>query len=193
MMSLTYPIEKEHSWQRCLWESQEFQYIRFDVLSAIGDLRNRHVLDVGCGDGEMCRYLKGRYQGISYTGVDCNPDMFSAAMKRLPTGVFIIAGMADVSTMPDFDNKYDYAFLSGVFNGEGQGIEDYVYCYLPKLFYKVKLGVAINFLNAEYEHRHPDFHMWSPQNMASFATTFCNNVQIRKDYLPNDFTLYLRK
>ena len=52
-------------------------------------------------------------------------------------------------------------------------------------------GVAINFLSITDPRRDPIFHLYDPHAMQTFCQTFCPHVQVRQEYLPNDFTLYL--
>ena len=50
------------------------------VLELMGDLRNAHVLDVGCGDGVLVCAAGSR--GADATGLDSDPAMLAAARMR---------------------------------------------------------------------------------------------------------------
>ncbi|HSX83518.1 MAG TPA: hypothetical protein VLQ80_33820, partial [Candidatus Saccharimonadia bacterium] len=52
-------------------------------------------------------------------------------------------------------------------------------------------GVAINFLSITDLQTDPIFYHYDPQIMLAYCQTFCPDVRVREDYLPNDFTLYL--
>ena len=52
-------------------------------------------------------------------------------------------------------------------------------------------GVAINFLSITDPQTDPIFYHYDPQVMLAYCQTFCPDVRVREDYLPNDFTLYL--
>ena len=64
------------------------QSIRFQVLTEIGDLRNATILDVGCGFGDLCRFLEKKKLNVKYHGVDINQDFIDVAKKRNPNGKF---------------------------------------------------------------------------------------------------------
>ncbi|MBI4677678.1 MAG: class I SAM-dependent methyltransferase [Elusimicrobia bacterium] len=59
------------------------------------DLRpgDRDVLDVGCATGELIHYLKGRWPGLAYTGVDVSARMIKQARARLPDCRFEVGSL----------------------------------------------------------------------------------------------------
>jgi ubiquinone biosynthesis O-methyltransferase len=50
------------------------------ILSLLGDVGGRRVLDVGCGDGDLAIELRRR--GACVTGIDASSDMIEAAKAR---------------------------------------------------------------------------------------------------------------
>ena len=50
-----------------------------DVLAATVDLAGRDVVDIGCGAGELVRWL--REQGAHPVGVECGPAMRARAIE----------------------------------------------------------------------------------------------------------------
>ena len=59
------------------------------VFDACGDLTDRSVLDIGCGEGYCARELKRRGAG-DYLGVDQSTEMIAAAQaqeSREPVGI----------------------------------------------------------------------------------------------------------
>ena len=40
------------------WPSKKSQYLRFEELIKIGNLSNKTIHDVGCGNGEFFKFLK---------------------------------------------------------------------------------------------------------------------------------------
>ncbi|KKU75665.1 MAG: hypothetical protein UY00_C0036G0015 [Candidatus Wolfebacteria bacterium GW2011_GWA1_47_6] len=65
------------------WSDTKSQETRFAAMCKVGDLDNRSVLDVGCGLGDFYIYLKDRYQGVEYTGIDINPRYIEQAKAYL--------------------------------------------------------------------------------------------------------------
>src|SRR5215472_16637238 len=50
------------------------------ILSLLGEVSGRHILDVGCGDGDLAIELLRR--GAYVTGIDSSSDMIAAAKAR---------------------------------------------------------------------------------------------------------------
>jgi 2-polyprenyl-3-methyl-5-hydroxy-6-metoxy-1,4-benzoquinol methylase len=57
------------SYKSLNWESQEGQELRFRILSEIGDLSHKKILDVGCGLGHFADWLQKCDIDFKYTGV----------------------------------------------------------------------------------------------------------------------------
>jgi len=54
------------------------------LLELLGDVVGRRVLDAGCGDGYLARFLAGR--GARVTGIDISPRLIEAARGMDPAG-----------------------------------------------------------------------------------------------------------
>ena len=57
------------------WESKEAQYMRFEIFTSNVDIKNKKILDVGCGLGNLLEYLIDKGINIEYTGVDILEDI----------------------------------------------------------------------------------------------------------------------
>ncbi len=76
----------------------------FDLL---GDVAGQRVLDAGCGDGYLARFLASR--GAQVTGIDISPRLIEAARQRDPDGR-IGYRVADLSRpQPDLAGSFDAA------------------------------------------------------------------------------------
>jgi SAM-dependent methyltransferase len=62
----------------------------------------RRALDVGCGEGRVCRWLRGL--GIETTGLDPTPELIAHARKLDPGGHYVEADAADMGLA---DASYD--------------------------------------------------------------------------------------
>ncbi len=51
-------------------------------ISYIGDLREKHILEVGCGNGLNCHYIDGRFGTRSITGIDLSDENLEIARKH---------------------------------------------------------------------------------------------------------------
>lgn len=95
------------------WDDSARAWI--ETMGEAGDLGRRHVLDpafrrkldgrrfrraldVGCGEGRMCRLLRGF--GVETVGIDPTPAMIEEARRRDPSGDYRLAG-AEQLPFPD--------------------------------------------------------------------------------------------
>ncbi len=89
------------------------------VTEKIGLTVGMKVLDVGCGTGEFTRYLARQTNGISYTGLDNDPDFIAAAKKRsqgAENGNSFEFVTGDAAAMPFEDGCFDVVVSHTFFN-----------------------------------------------------------------------------
>lgn len=70
--------------------------------AACGDVAGLDALDVGCGEGRMCRWFSE--QGARPVGLDPTPEMIAAARARHPAGTYV---EASAESMPFADASFD--------------------------------------------------------------------------------------
>lgn len=100
-----------------LWNSREFQRLRFEVLRGMVDLDGLTLLDAGCGLGDLCEHLRERnVQLARYVGVDGVPEIVEAAKRRqLPHAEFHCRDfVADAEALRL--GRADVIFFSGSLN-----------------------------------------------------------------------------
>ena len=80
------------------WRGVLDQALRFEVALEAGDFRGHglRVLDLGCGTGELCRYLRHSGRSAAYTGVDVVRSVVERARATHADGRFV---HADVLTL----------------------------------------------------------------------------------------------
>jgi ubiquinone/menaquinone biosynthesis C-methylase UbiE len=78
-----------------------------EVLAESLPLAGRDVVDVGCGDGSLVRWL--RSQGARVTGVECGAEMLRRARAADPTGAYVDAGGQQ---LPFDDGSFDIVVYS---------------------------------------------------------------------------------
>ena len=54
----------------------------YDLLSRVGAERARRVVDLGCGPGNLTKYLEKRWPGSAIEAMDTSPEMVAAARER---------------------------------------------------------------------------------------------------------------
>src|SRR5438270_3188282 len=92
--------------------STEGKRFRFHKLMEIADLRNRRVLDLGCGIGDFYPLLIEKFGQLDYTGIDLVPETIDFAAKKYPRARFLCR---DLSTN-GLDETFDYVLASVIFN-----------------------------------------------------------------------------
>ena len=98
------------------WDDPQTQYFRFHELTRYLDLNNgkQSLLDIGCGNGELYKFLNfNGYRG-QYTGYDINEKLLGHARSRFAE---IDVHCKDILSS-DFDATptFNYVLMSGVFN-----------------------------------------------------------------------------
>jgi ubiquinone/menaquinone biosynthesis C-methylase UbiE len=176
----------QHSARAIGWENKEIQHLRFEVLTDIGDLEGARILDVGSGLGDMYGFLESQLDKFEYVGIDITPGLLNDARNKYPDGDFRNMEVFEID-----DNSFDYAFASGVFS---YNIPDYLEKYfqiVEKMFGIAKKGVAFNMLNKAHHDIDDMFMAYDPDEIAELCKRFTDNVVLNKNYLPQDFTIYL--
>ena len=75
------------------WESSQAQLSRFYVLVENIDIRNKKILDAGCGLGNLYEFLSGLDSSFQYSGVDISKKLISYCNKTYPDAFFYCADL----------------------------------------------------------------------------------------------------
>jgi 2-polyprenyl-3-methyl-5-hydroxy-6-metoxy-1,4-benzoquinol methylase len=76
------------------------------ILTLLGDIRGRNVLDVGCGDGDLAVELWRR--GAIVTGIDASSEMVEAARARAKReGADIALTVGEAASIPFDPERFD--------------------------------------------------------------------------------------
>jgi SAM-dependent methyltransferase len=76
------------------------------MLRLAGEVRDRDVIDVGCGEGRFCRLLAER--GARTTGIEPTTTLLAKARERDSSGTYVQAG---AESLPVADSSFDLAIL----------------------------------------------------------------------------------
>lgn len=170
--------------------SVESQESRLRVVSEIGDLSNKSILDVGCGFGDLYTFL--HRQGIHpnrYLGIDISSELLDVARKRLPEVEFELVGILDFEAT----EKFDFVVACGLFGLESPNWQRLLKKQLRKLYDLCEIGVIVNFLSCYTTWvKNPASHYADPAKIFEFVLkNLSNRVVLRHDYAANDFTIYM--
>ena len=73
------------------------QDIRFDILTSLYDCRNKTVLDIGCGFGDLNITLEQKFKSYRYLGCDLCEDLVAEGRKRYPNAHFLVGDFLELS------------------------------------------------------------------------------------------------
>jgi SAM-dependent methyltransferase len=90
-------LYREAPWHPDLQASPEMRLARVErhaSLFAHHVRRARHVLELGCGSGELLNYLAERYENVSFTGVDISVEKMNSSQRDRLSNLVIRTGDA---------------------------------------------------------------------------------------------------
>lgn len=185
-------VHPDETAQAVGWKEQKGQEKRFEILASIGDLNNASILDLGCGCGDLKKYLDGRFSNFHYIGVDLMPEFIETAKERFKDAEHTWFYHGDFSNMqlPEMD----YILISGALTYKVQEV-DYHTSMIEKIYNCVNKGFGFNMLtaNAKITERKPFLIGHDLQTIKSFCETICPNTQVITGYLEEDFTVFMYK
>ena len=172
------------------WSSSRTQKIRFRVLSEIGQLEGKRILDVGCGLADFYDFLRKNHINVEYTGIDVSEKLILLAKKKYPE---INVRVSDVMTDMKL-KRYDYVFGSGIHNLKLSDSKQRLKDILQRMFELCFIGAATNMLNIWYKEKNriaDHIYLADPIEIINYCRSITDYFLFRTDYLPNDFTLFL--
>jgi ubiquinone/menaquinone biosynthesis C-methylase UbiE len=171
------------------WGKYGRQALRFSILSGVGDLHGKDVLDVGCGFGDLYGFITTQRQTVHYVGIDLVAELVKEGQRRYPN-VELIVGDFDERT---FDKQFDYIIASGIFNFRLTKEDNWTYIMrtLDKMLTLAKKGVAVDFMTSWTDFQHPIAFHTDPSVLLQKLSVLTRRFVIRQDYMPYEYALYL--
>lgn len=175
---------------RVMWDDPEKQNYRFCELLEFVDLSaecSASILDVGCGNGELYRYLVERGFCGQYRGIDINDALLEEAKARFPQGSF-----AHVDAAPA--EPSDYVLMSGLFNANAGQDEQWVYDLLDRYFALCTKALLFNAISGYVSRRDSHLFYLPLKSVVDFVARHLSPVfEIRHGFLPFNYTVCVRK
>lgn len=161
--------------------SRESQMRRFASLARIGDVTGRSVLDFGCGTAALWQYFVSRSTlPALFRGVDIVEDLLDVAAQNCPSGRF---------TTPDGlgDERFDYVFVSGLFNDRRAGSRRFWQSTVTDLFARTDVGLAFNIMSTYVDYRDDVLFYERPERAFAFIKEHLTPyVTLHHDYLAKE-------
>ena len=170
--------------------NEERRNERFKILTEIGIQSGDTILDLGCGFGDLQKYLLKNDIKVKYIGIDINEEIIKIAKKE--------NSVLDVRVLDilneNFNEPVDYIVSTSSFNNKlnEESNYDFVDKLLKKCYSIAKKGVAIDFLSSYVDYRvDDDVFYYEPEQLFSRAKKITKRVCIRHDYKLFEFCLYM--
>lgn len=172
------------------WHQKGAAHQRFRQMWAEIDFNSKSVLDVGCGFGEMAKFLKKRYEGVAYTGVEIVPEFIKVAKKHHPEYRFEVRDYFE-DPMPQ---KFDVVMASGVLNSNVENNMGYRKKAIKIMFEHAKKVCVFNMLGGHPQSETEEgSNVWYADSMdvLKYCLGITRRVILRHHYHPTDFTIFM--
>ena len=172
------------------WHERGAAHQRFRQFWAEIDFTGKSVMDVGCGFGEMAKFLRKRYEGVEYTGVDIVPEFIAEARKIYPDSRFVVC---DYITDPIIE-KFDVILASGVLNSNVPDNMEFRKKAIKVMFDHTKKVLAFNMLGAHPQPKNDrPKNVWYADSLEilKYCMSLTRRVILRANYHPTDFSIFL--
>jgi len=165
------------------------QQIRFEILTQIGDLAHCSVLDVGCGYADFYPFLRQRFVGVQYHGIEQMPELLDLARARYGDDPAVTLTTGDFLREPL--PLSDYVLASGSLNYRHRRPR-FIYEAIETLYGSCRTGLGFNLLSWEPADGGP-LSAYNPTAIVAFCQTLALDVQLIEGYRDGDFTVFMRR
>jgi len=178
------------------FENSKTQNIRFSALLNGIDVKNKKILDVGCGLCNLIEFLNKKKVNYQYTGIDIMEKFVEISRRRYPGKKILYSDI--FSDNPFKKNSFDIVLVSDAFNLRLDNNKRFIKKALKVLFEISKKIVTFNLLHPHSPDREDDrFYYYKPSEIIEFLDSGfpykLRKIQLLEHYLPNDFTLICEK
>jgi hypothetical protein len=174
------------------WGHKDLQQTRFEILLRPWSLRDKTVVDLGCGLCDLFPMV--RDLGVKkYIGVDALREYCDISAARYRSRVFEIIH-SDLMARAVYP-ACDFAFGSGIFNFKGSIDDNEAYeaveTVLQRSVTAARLGIAFNFLSDQTTFRSEGLFYASAPAVLQMAQKYSRRVSISQTDLPFEFSLHV--
>jgi len=176
------------SCEAVLWGNQQTQYFRFYELIRNIDLHSsrKTILDVGCGNGELYKFLNFIGFRGDYTGYDINKMLLILAKKRFKNiNVKLVDILVDKQT-----DKFDFVLMSGLFNRNVGQDEKWIHEFIKKMFALCGEALSFNMISTHVNYQNKEMYYFDPAKMLTFCIKHLSpRVTLSHHNLPYNYTV----
>ena len=162
---------------------------RYEILSQVSNLAGKSVLEVGCGFGDLGAYLRSKYDGVRYLGIDVSRRMVEEGRRSHPE---LSLRVQDVLEM-DGAVRFDVVLAQGIFYLLGRGADKKMRALIEKMFALANEALAFCAISKWDPGEPGDEFLVDPKALLSACRRLTPRLVLRHDYLPHDVAIYLYK
>ena len=174
------------------------QYKRFEIICQ-NISEQESVIDLGCGLGDMLKFLrekgfKGKYLGADFVEgfINANEDYFVEDNNASFTSLDIVKDV--------LPSSYDHVILSGVFNNIMQDNDEFMRITLQKMFKAARRSIRFNMMSTYVDYQADDLYYFDPREVFDFCKNNLSGlVTLRHDYglgennFAYEFSIFVKK
>ena len=175
------------------WTSMESQHLRFDMLLRSIDVKDKTILDVGCGLGDLILFLEKRGFEFSYIGIDISSGLIKASKKKYHKHANVQFFETDMLGFEVKKTNIDIALLSGTLTYKMKDNLSYAKAVLTKMYQTANEVTVANFMSSYVDFINEKNHHYGPEEMFTFAKGLTKKVNIFHDYPLYEFTIQIFK
>jgi SAM-dependent methyltransferase len=175
------------------WEDEQKALYRYHLINKyIAKESSTSVLDIGCGNGGLFKYLN--YSGFrgSYAGYDINEMLINAAKSIYPkhSSCFKVIDILN----DEINEKFDFVVLSGLFNSNyGQDFK-WVCSFLEKMYSLANKKVIFNAISTYTNFKEESMYYTDPCKISDFIIkNLSSEIILEHGQLPYNFQIIINK
>lgn len=175
-----------------LMDDPQTQYFRFSQLvkSLDFDDRRKTLLDIGCGNGELYKFLNFLGFRGQYVGYDINEKLLAQARSRFTN---IDVHNKDIMSA-EMTQHFDYVVLSGLFNVNVGQSTTWVHDFLKKMFSLCDGVMAFNMISTHVTFREETMFYMNPAEVLTFCIeNLSKRTTLAHHNLPYNYTVTVFK
>lgn len=175
-----------------LGEPKNRQWFYFNFITSHDEfLEDDSLLDVGCGYGDLYRFLKSNGYKGKYSGVDLVPGLIKEAQKLEPSVEFRVCDLQNEDVL----ERYDWASACGVFTGAEREVDfkEHLESMIFNMWSVVDKGLMFNLLSPLADYTHQLHTRLAFGDVIQIVNKFTNRFTFRHDYMPYEYSFALLK
>ncbi|MCB4421665.1 class I SAM-dependent methyltransferase [Synechococcus sp. HB1133] len=159
------------------YSSKESQIFRYSQLIRIGALKDKKILDFGCGMADFLQYLQENDLAPDrFIGVEIVPEFLNHCVNLYPSHTFV----SSLNNLPP--DVVDYSFVSGTFNNNRIDADHFWKTSVKKLFTASSKGMSFNMMSKYVDYESPGLYYVFPEDVYRYCKSITPYVEICNAY-----------